>query len=310
MALDKEEREELLSRQIADNVTASVEATLRRRYSWIGLVTAFVLGGLGYGLINAVVKDAAKSVIRSELVMDLAQEQIDEVDALTRQKLQEVDDLAKKSRDRLHVLEANITETQDRVEKRTGAIDELLAARKQDLQNLGSTADQITQLSARVKDLNEQVKALAQSRSPGDGGTATFGSSEKIVGDLTRQTVEIEALAQQFKNVQQRIETSRTTVFVQAAGFSREQIDAVTNSLSQAGYAIPGVELVKGGSPVQEVRYFYADDRTAAEQVAEATTEALRIIKLPDPVVQPTDMSSWSKIKPRQGTVELWLVRQ
>ena len=93
-------------------------------------------------------------------------------------------------------------------------------------------------------------------------------------------------------------------------GLTREQVGTVTGTLARAGYAIPGVEWLKGGSPAQEVRYFHAEDEAAAERVAEAATEALQLLGLPTPRVTAQDLTGWAKPKPRPGTVELWLLRQ
>lgn len=291
MSLEDEERSELLSRQIADRVAESVESSLRRRYSWIGLVTAFVLGGVGYGLITAVVKDANESVLRAQVLLDDSE-----------QKLERIDKLADQSREQLESLEDDMRATQSRLEGRAKEIDELLSARQQDVDNLGRTARQIEELWASVRALNERLAAAAP-MSP----ESTNGPGDRA-GEASSWKERIDRQAQETAYVQERIATSRTTVYIQVARLSNEAAEAVRTALSNAGYSVPDVDLVRG-VPEQQVRYFHSTDRTAAESVGQEASDALKASGASDAVVKVVDLTDWPQKKPREGTVELWLGR-
>ncbi|MBA1149180.1 hypothetical protein H0Z60_19210 [Ectothiorhodospiraceae bacterium WFHF3C12] len=291
MSLEDDERSELMSRQIADRVTESVESSLRRRYSWIGLVTAFVLGGVGYGLITAVVKDANESVLRAQVLLDDSE-----------QKLERIDALADRSREQLGSLEEDMRATQARLEDRAKEIDELLSARRQDVDNLGRTAQQIEELWASVRDLNERLAETGLT-SP----ESTSGAGE-MAEDASSWKERIDRLAEENAYVQERIATSRTTVYLQVARLSSEAAEAVTTALSNAGYSVPDPQLVRG-VPGQQVRYFHSADRSAAEAVGQAASDALKASGASDAVIDVVDLTDWPQKKPREGTVELWLGR-
>jgi hypothetical protein len=57
----------------------------------------------------------------------------------------------------------------------------------------------------------------------------------------------------------------------------------------------------------RQVRFFHAQDRDAANQLANHAAAALATLGLGDLAVEVQDLTNWNRAKPRIGTIELWL---
>ena len=305
--MEDKDRTELFSRRIAEDVSKSVEASLRRRYSWIGLITAFILGGLGYGLITAVVRDASDSVSRSQILLDNVEKQLVKVDKRTGDKLAELDQFVHTSETRLKTLDDQIESTAKSVETHMQTVDALLSSRQRDLENLGSTAQRIEDLTAQVADLNKVVAQMArgmEASGPSDTQPAEYTAA------LSRQTGQIAELREQTKDVVQRIKTSRISVYVhfpQAKDYPAGRAENVAQQLESLGYSVPDIRRVANVRSLNQVRFYYEEDRAAAEQLALDTSQALKELGNEEVAVEARDLTGWKELKPPRGVVELWL---
>lgn len=96
------------------------------------------------------------------------------------------------------------------------------------------------------------------------------------------------------------------TVYFQFAGGARDQAQAISRSLEQLGYKVPGEERTPGAAGKHEVRYFYSAQRTIAEQLAKDTNRALQSLGYAGLSVSPVLSNTSTKSNP-DGKVELWL---
>lgn len=102
--------------------------------------------------------------------------------------------------------------------------------------------------------------------------------------------------------------TSPPTVYFQFATAPRPQAQALSKLLQDMGYKMPGEERVDAAQGKREVRYFYPQDKTAAERLAQDTTKALRTAGYtPGPPIAVLSMVDFKGRKNAPGVVELWL---
>jgi hypothetical protein len=98
------------------------------------------------------------------------------------------------------------------------------------------------------------------------------------------------------------------SVFVQYFGGSKETANKLVDALRQRGYLIPGIEPTPLAKGLNEVRYYYEDDRDVAKKLAADTTAALRDLGVRG--TEPTrDLDLIAKRGPRNfpGVIEVWL---
>ncbi|NCR99644.1 MAG: hypothetical protein EWV58_02020 [Microcystis aeruginosa Ma_MB_F_20061100_S19] len=171
-------------------------------------------------------------------------------------------------------------------------------------QPLGSSVDS---LQSQLKELAIQVDKL---------NSIVTVSVQKPGGESAQAAQQRKAAIQSVISATQKAEQSlakkreRTTVFFQFAGGKREQAEALSEDLKKADYIVPGEDREGGAAGKHQVRYFYTQDRVAAESLAQDATRALRnlgysISQVPNIEAKP--FVSYSGKKPSQGTVELWL---
>jgi archaellum component FlaC len=171
-------------------------------------------------------------------------------------------------------------------------------------QPLGSSVDslqsQLKELAIQVDKLNSIVTVSVQK--PGGESAQAAQQRKAAIQSVISATQKAEqSLAEKRK---------RTTVFFQFAGGKRPQAEALSDALKKADYIVPGEEREGGAAGKHQVRYFYTQDRVAAENLAQDATRALRnlgysISQVPNIEAKP--FVSYSGKKPSQGTVELWL---
>ena len=171
-------------------------------------------------------------------------------------------------------------------------------------QPLGSSVDslqsQLKELAIQVDKLNSIVTVSVQK--PGGESAQAAQQRKAAIQSVISATQKAEqSLAEKRK---------RTTVFFQFAGGKRPQAEALSDALKKADYIVPGEEREGGAAGKHQVRYFYTQDRVAAENLAQDATRALRnlgysISQVPN--IEPKDFVSYRGKKPSQGTVELWL---
>lgn len=103
------------------------------------------------------------------------------------------------------------------------------------------------------------------------------------------------------------LELGAARVFVQFAGFDREEVVALARSLATEGWRVEAAD--KGGERtgaadgLNEVRYFHADDRALAEALALSVSAAL----LGQPLIAVKDLSGTQFGQGEPGLLEVWV---
>ncbi len=106
-----------------------------------------------------------------------------------------------------------------------------------------------------------------------------------------------------------RVTPSQTPiVYVQYATATGVVASQIAAALREHGFQVPGVEETQLAKNVNEVRYFYSDDKNAANKLARDVTETLRSLKYPDmPAVKVVDLTESRGKRNYPGVIELWL---
>jgi hypothetical protein len=81
------------------------------------------------------------------------------------------------------------------------------------------------------------------------------------------------------------------------------------SALEKQGYLVPGQEQLSSAQGIADVRYYYAEDRGSAEQLArDAMADAKALGLAGGRQITLRDLTSWpEQKKPPRGTLELWL---
>ncbi len=98
------------------------------------------------------------------------------------------------------------------------------------------------------------------------------------------------------------------TVYFQFSTVPREKAKQVSLALQAKGYRIPGEERIDMKRGLDEVRYFYPQDKDAADKLAADVTETLRSLGYTG--LPPTVSQSYTSLpskKNRPGIIELWI---
>jgi hypothetical protein len=106
-----------------------------------------------------------------------------------------------------------------------------------------------------------------------------------------------------------RVTPSQTPiVYVQYATATGVVASQIAAALREHGFQVPGVEETQLAKNVNEVRYFYSDDKNAANKLARDVTETLRSLKYPNmPAVKVVDLTESRGKRNYPGVIELWL---
>ncbi|MGE3293596.1 MAG: hypothetical protein AB7I59_05340 [Geminicoccaceae bacterium] len=298
---------ELLERRLADNVGERVERTLKVRYAGIVAAVLFVLGLAGYSWIDNLVvraigpvsKDAERTMTEMNVQLDLARENKRKLDALIEQLTADADAAQR----RIESFQTRLTKQQEEFDGTLVSINDQLGAvvvRRRELEadlvenrsSLGTTLDETRKIVAELAQVTEDLADLA-----GDGRAET---AERVA-----------ALRQQAQSLADRAQQAASgehlaTVFLQyGKSVAPDVARAVGDALRGDGFVVPGEDRMPNDS--REVRYFYAEDREAANALAAKTAAALASLGFTDLPVEVRDFTGWAKAKPRAGTLELWL---
>jgi uncharacterized protein YoxC len=305
------DRIELLERRLADRVAERVRPALFKLYAVIGTTAISVAGLFGWNIFQNL-----ESNIKEDIGKEIKPTQTE----ITKQLL-ETEVLARRANEIIKKVEKQLDAFQPQAENLTNNIKivetleikvqelnknlrEVKALTYKDLQPLGSSVES---LQSQLRELAIQVDKL---------NTIVTVSVQKPEGESAQAVQQRKAAIQSVISATQKAEQSlaekreRTTVFFQFAGGKRQQAEDLSAALKKADYIIPGEDREGEAAGKHEVRYFYNQDRVAAENLAQDATRALRnlgysISQVPN--VEVKSLESYSGKKPSQGTVELWL---
>jgi len=308
-----EDRLELLERRLADRVTERVRSDLFSWYAAIGTAVITVCGILGVNVVLSI-KSEIKSEIKQEFEQELQvkRDEVKELISETRFIAKEAKGIIKQVQQELIAFQPQAEGLNDNIQKV-----KILDDKIQKLDKISTSLDIASQrqpLDSSVDSLQSQLKELAIQVDKLNSIVTV--SVQKPGGESAQAAQQRKAAIQSVISATQKAEQSlaekrkRTTVFFQFAGGKRPQAEALSDALKKADYIVPGEDREGEAAGKHEVRYFYNQDRVAAESLAQDATRALRnlgysISQVPN--IEAKSFVSYRGKKPSQGTVELWL---
>ena len=185
----------------------------------------------------------------------------------------------------------SLRETIDKVEAFKEKSRDLVETYERDLTPLNSAVDslsrQLRMLAVQVKKLNDPNQSTQQ--------------RDDIIDNVITVAQAAEGHLAEARN--------KTTVYFQFAGGRREQAKELSKLLKGYGYIVPGEDREKVAAEKREVRYFYAADKIAADNLVADLKQALGQLQYEGKITEviPQDHIGYPGEKPRPGVIELWL---
>jgi len=310
-----EEIEELYERRMAEKVAASVEQTIKHRYAWIGVV-AIVASWVGGGaLVQSIIQFSVDSGVTREIGSrtDAFNKMADDIVKADMSAQAELNNLRKTLKD-VEEQAQNIEKQQEALEiKREsleGKIADLDRERVAIEQNVQQSNLTISQNSLRfqqeIADLTKAANGLASLANQFQtlqGDVAALSKGQKI--EVSSSSIsDVGGIADSVRQSTRTL--AQPTVYLEFAGpQARDLARQIAEKLKDSNVKIPGFELVE--AKVNEVRFYYEEDRQLATRVARDATAIKAGLGVVGDSVRPIDYTKWPRAKPPKNTVELWI---
>ena len=170
------EKTELLERRLRESVRVSVEAELKRRYSWIGLIAVLITSSVIVALFNSVLLDTRASLMAAKQLEDYFAEKFSDAE----HKI----DTARKS-----------------IEKRDLEFAEMIVTSTAQIKLMGALTESTV---AKVKSLESRASQLSQSLS--EASMAQLRISEELRQNMGMLARVVERLAMQTEDPDLRMQ--------------------------------------------------------------------------------------------------------
>jgi len=289
------QRIELLERQIAERVEERVRKRLFACYAVAGTAVIATLGITGFS-IGKTVQDAAMQNISAKLKD--AEVKLGRVDILSEQVAETVA--------RVKIVTDTIAPTLSQLRENFSMADEQIKTigdkRKEFEGILAALQTRAGQLEALNKDLTKQMSEISFKLSNLADPKATSTEKEEIV----RSARTIAESARTAASTP--LPTPQATLFVQFDNIDPDTAIKISGLIRAQNYTVPSPEKVTIKSAnMREIRYFYAADMAAADNLARAAETASEAAGLPPAKTTIRDLTTWPHSKPAIGTLELWI---
>jgi hypothetical protein len=96
-------------------------------------------------------------------------------------------------------------------------------------------------------------------------------------------------------------------VYVQYAGTNASAAQSLAAQLKARGFRVPGVETTDLAKGLNEIRYYYSQDKPAAEKMANALNSVLKDMQIAGLPIKITDLTSQKGSRNFPGVLELWI---
>lgn len=304
MTTSEEDKIELIERQIAEKVTSRVRAELFKLYAAIAFAVGAVLTYVGFDIKSEIVNDTVEKI---EKEIDGERSEIERLTIESKV-------LAKDSNDVIQQTKKLLREFQPEAENLKVTIERVNSINRS-AQNLSDSYERELQpMLEGVKSLSDQVKELALQVDSLNMRATTEKTNISISDKSSLQTISnnIENIIEKTKETEKSIESAskKTTVFLQFAVGTREQAHEISQTLALGEFIIPEPDRTEAALNKYEVRYFYDDDKEAAERLANSANKILNDLgysKDENSNIEPKSFVDFTGKKPRQGVIELWL---
>lgn len=154
---------ELQQMRLAEDVRESVESSLRRKYSWLGVIAIFLTGGGITLLVNGLLTDATKNIAVAEALMERSMTTINKIDDSLKQLVDlesQLEEMERKADEVDKTIEGALDLA--RVESRQSITDltkqmKIIEERVGELLRIAATTDQATEFESTVEALRKNA---------------------------------------------------------------------------------------------------------------------------------------------------------
>lgn len=156
------------------------------------------------------------------------------------------------------------------------------------------------QIAARQSEIADKDRIIAERNRQLENKEQVIQAKTEVISKVYEQATDPGARARILSTIESNLTAAAATprVFIHYPDAGQKGLaDALRAKVRQLGYVVPATELVPAARPNPEVRYFFPDDRAAAERVAEVIAGqrvGLRVAQRNAPGAKP-------------GLVEVWL---
>lgn len=323
MPITDKEKLELIERQLTETITEKVKDKLFKTYRNLGLVVGGIITFTGWGITqhieNVVVNDVRGTISGKIEMINQMMTQAEVLGKIANKLNEETEisiDKTKKDLQSFNKTRNELNTSLEQLEKANNQIFALtndIATLQRTAQNLDDIElRDITPMKHGIETLSGQIATLSEQVNKINQLTANLSNSK--VADKEKSTQIASALQGVIEETSQNqliIENARrkTSVFLQFSVGTRNQATALVKRLTSDEFIIFDPERTDLANNKQEVRYFHAEDKDAAEKLANQTIAKLSELGYTD---TNTDVKVVSFVpsqekKPRPGVIELWL---
>ena len=231
----EEDKAELQRRRLVDEVSKSVEETLKRRYTWLAIVVSFILGSGVILATNQLTKSTTDTLTRHQVLLEQAED-----------SLEKVNKLAESAQQRLEAFQSEVNDKVEVINKDISGVSEGKISLNE---RLSETLYEINRINQRVDDLSKAINALSQNK-------VVIESDTRIENNISS------TLAKTIKG--------KYTVYVHyKEDKNRSSIEYFANYLKELGYTVPRIRKVD--YKVKDIRYYYMSDEEEASELKKIT---------------------------------------
>lgn len=231
--MSNEDKLELERRRMTDEVTESVEKSLRKRYTWLAIIVSFMIGGGVATIIDNLTASAQKKLFDTERALD----EIQVLLKTGRASIDSLKDMSEKSRQVKEDLES------------------LNQARESSFSAAEASLEEIEKLKPRVEELINAVNKLAKKEQISDIQLASSKSPSNNV-----------------QAALQRTKLGRYGIFLHYSNEeNREIMNKLSLFLKNRGYIVPRIQVVN--YRVRDIRYYHSEDMGVTEYVQQSVND-------------------------------------
>lgn len=324
MPLADNEKLELIELKLTEKITEQVRNRLIKTYSLFGGIAGAIITVTGWGIIqhieNVFINDLKSNVEAKAKILDKTitsaefyAERINKINEGIESKIDESNkslaEFNKKNEqlksitheiEKINIQTKELSEVQFPKLNRTAQNLNDIQLRDLDPMKKGIEAhtEQISKLTLQVEQINKLIASHSNSKSLDKEKSSQIASA-------------LHGVIAEANQSQQTIENARnkTSVFLQFSEGTRNQAKSLVEKLTGDDFIVFEPERTDLANNKHEVRYFYDEDKGAAEKLAMRTSVQLSELGFSDTQldVKIVSLVSSPAKKPRSGVIELWL---
>lgn len=284
---------ELLKHKLADHVRTNVERKIFRVYVLMGVVAVAAFSYANWDFVSDTKKEVQRNA--NTAVDEAIKASQDKIDGLTEAvnkqfgRIEETRERADRVRAEVSAQLRQLNYETHNLESLNETVTSLAESRRQlevDVDAIKARAETLTVLGEELRNIAVRLKTLDADNSQ---------EYVDAVGKLDNVTNDAEERA------------NRPTVYMQFAGGARSRAQELSKLLEAKNFFVPGEERLSAAAGKREVRYFHAEDETAAKRLVEDATQALKDMHYSDKDVSINNLTDFGGAKPKPGVLELWV---